>query len=384
MHVLVAGPVDVDELASWLPDASPPDARGGPSVTRLVVGLLEAGHTVTVAATSEAVPDPGEPAVFEGEKLRLVLGHRRSQGRARDAFAVERAFFRSVATGTDADVVHAHWTYEEALGCLAARPDTVVTARDWGPTVLRHHRHPYRVVRLGMQLRVLRRAALVTAPSPYMATLAQRVHRAPVAVVPNPIAARDIRLTPRTAPNGIPTLVAVNNGWGPRKNVGSLLMAFATVRATLPEARLELYGDGYEVDGQAHRWASERGAVGGVVFRGRVPLGHVIEAMERATVFVHPAREESFGNVLVEAMARATPVVAGARSGAVPWVVGDSGALVDVESPDRIAAAVIELCRSSSQWERLSASGHANVIDRFRTDAVVAAYETIYQRVMRR
>jgi L-malate glycosyltransferase len=63
--------------------------------------------------------------------------------------------------------------------------------------------------------------------------------------------------------------------------------------------------------------------------------------MRAASVLAHPSLEESFGMIVLEAMATGTPVVAGRASGAVPWLLAnDAGVLVDVRNSAAIAEAI--------------------------------------------
>lgn len=55
-----------------------------------------------------------------------------------------------------------------------------------------------------------------------------------------------------------------------------------------------------------------------------------------ADVFLHLSKEESFGNVFVEAMACGLPVV-GHDTPRLRWILGEEGFLVDTEHPDAVA-----------------------------------------------
>lgn len=357
MRVAVAGPLDLGPLAEELPGARGlPAGLGAAVVTQLVQGLLAAGHEVTVVSLDRAVTGRWEA---RGPRLRVLLGPYRPAHRARDAFAAERRAVATLLAEARADVVHAHWTYEFALGALAAGGPTLVTAHDWAPTVLRLLPHPYRAVRLGMAATVLRRAEHLTAVSPYLARRVARWARGDVTVVANGLDVphpRDVR-TLRAAP----VAVAVAHGFTRLKNTTTLLRAFALVTRRVPGARLRLAGAGHEPGGPADTWARARGLAGAVEFRG--PLDHhgVLALVGDADLLVHPSREESFGMVVLEALAQGVPVVGGARSGAVPWLLdgGRAGVAADVGSPARLAGAVAGVLADPVAHARLSAAGRA-------------------------
>ena len=83
-------------------------------------------------------------------------------------------------------------------------------------------------------------------------------------------------------------------------------------------------------------WAQKKGLSDGVNFVGPVDPDELIDIYEQVDLMVHPSMEESFGMVLVEAMARKIPVIGGEKSGAVPWVLdnGKAGVLTDIRSPE--------------------------------------------------
>lgn len=382
MKVAVVGPADLGPLRAEV-DAGDalPGGMGAGVVTSLVRALLEAGHTVTLVTLDRDVADRVEAA---GERLRVLVGPYRPAHRARDAFAVERRAVAALVADADADVVHAHWTYEFALGALAARrAPTLVTAHDWAPVVLRHDTNPYRAVRLGMAVAALRAAPAVTAVSPYLARLVAKWARGEVAVVPNGMDDA-IAPAPHAPPAGEPLVVAVNHGVDRRKNTSTLLAAFALIRRRLPGARLHLAGAGHEPGGPAEAWARRRGLTAGVTFAGPLDRPDVLALIRRADLFAHPSREESFGLVLLEAMAAGVPVVAGARSGAVPWVLdgGRAGALADISSPVRLADAVVDVLADPAAHQRLARAGLERA-GTFTAARMAAGYTARYADLLR-
>lgn len=93
------------------------------------------------------------------------------------------------------------------------------------------------------------------------------------------------------------------------KGVRYLLEAFALAR--LPDAELWLIGPLHR---EMEPFLRQHGR--GVVVRGPLPLEEVAACYRSADVFVFPTLSDSFGLVMLEAMASGLPVVATARSGA--------------------------------------------------------------------
>ncbi|MCB1009079.1 MAG: glycosyltransferase, partial [Acidobacteria bacterium] len=99
------------------------------------------------------------------------------------------------------------------------------------------------------------------------------------------------------------------------KNLEVLLDAFAAVAERRPGVHLAIVGDG------PARGALEARAVGGVAFTGYLEGDELAAAYASADLFVFPSRTDTFGNVVLEAMASGLPVLATPVDGAVDLVV---------------------------------------------------------------
>lgn len=384
MTPALVGPVHVAGLRPWIGGLKCSQLPAGPKrgttpVTQLARGLLAMGRPLIVVTLDEGI---ARTQVFEGELLRLIVVPTRPERRTRDLFRVERRGVAAALRRHRPAVAHAHWTYEYALGALASGVPTVVTVRDWAPTIFRLQPSPYRAVRLAMSTATMVRARHLTVTSPYMQRRVQRWSHNPVSLIPNAI--DDAAFTDIPAPPEVPTLLAVNNGFGARKNVGTLLEAFRNLRGSWTTARLLLVGFDYHLQGPAHRWAQDRRLATGVEFLGERSNAEVHALMRSASVFVHPALEESFGLVLVEAMAHKLPVVAGASSGAVPWVLDDgrAGVLVDVTSATALGEAVHGILANPAAGAAIAGAGHAHARDNFRVSRVAERYLDLYDSVV--
>lgn len=380
------GPLSVPAFREWLDvgaDQALPAGHHGPICTIVTRGLLRDGHEL-VAATLD--PDVEGPLTLRGPQLALHVLPMRPGGRGRDGYRAERRLLAAAMAPAALDVAHAWWTYEYALAAQAAmRVPVLVGVHDWAPTVLRYQLDPYRGARLAMQAAALARARHLAAPSPYLARLVQRWTRRAVTVIANCV--DDERFAPDDEHLGRGReriLLSVNDGFQRRKNVTVLLQAFARLRRDRRDVRLVLLGMEHEPGGPAATWARAQGLDSGVEFLGRRPHEEVSAWMRRAAVLVHPALEETFGMVLVEAMAQGTPVVAGRRSGAIPWVLagGRGGCLVDVTDAAALAAATGDLLDDPARGAALGRAGHALAWARYRTSAIVGHYLDAYARLI--
>jgi glycosyltransferase involved in cell wall biosynthesis len=154
----------------------------------------------------------------------------------------------------------------------------------------------------------------------------------------------------------------------PEKRPGAVVGAIAAARRTIPELRGEIYGAGPEHE-RVVELIAKYGLEGVVEAPGFVEQSRVEDGLGRALCLLLPSSREGYGLVLLEAMARGTPVivVAGADNAAVELVAeGRNGLIAPSSSADDLAAAIVRvhaggetLRASTASWfkenaERLS------------------------------
>jgi alpha-1,3-rhamnosyl/mannosyltransferase len=115
-----------------------------------------------------------------------------------------------------------------------------------------------------------------------------------------------------------------------KKNLASLIRAFAIVKAAGYPGQLVLVGPQYEKLERVPlaQIARDAGVAEWVNIAGALTSGDVQDVMAGAELFVFPSMYEGFGLVVLEAMASGVPVVA-ARAGAVAEIVGDVAPVVE-------------------------------------------------------
>ena len=108
----------------------------------------------------------------------------------------------------------------------------------------------------------------------------------------------------------------------------------------------------------------------------------VEQLIAAANVVVVPSEyEEAFGQVVVEGMASARPVVV-TRSGAMPDLVGEAGIVVPKRDPVGIAAAVNRLLDDPDLAGRLGHLGRERAEHRFGMEAYVERMVGLYRQVL--
>jgi glycosyltransferase involved in cell wall biosynthesis len=185
--------------------------------------------------------------------------------------------------------------------------------------------------------------------------------------------------TPRTAPpsNGYVLFLGTLE---PRKNVGSLLDAYARVL----ESR-----HGQDVPDLVLAGSAPPSAGPWLERLTRPPLaGHArhvgyVEPEDReslyrgARLFVQPSFDEGFGIPVLEAMTVGVPVIA-ANRGALPEVLGDAGPLVNAADTEELAGAMRRLLTDDGFAEHCSAAGLARA-RLFRWDVMAERVAEAYR-----
>jgi len=231
--------------------------------------------------------------------------------------------------------------------------------------------------------RILRGAGsvLVTSPnfaasSPYLRAVAERVRIVPLGI--------DVsRFAPPASPAAArPFTLLFVGALRHYKGVDDLIH---TLPHLPPETRLLIAGDGPK----RVEWETLCAALG---LRGRVTfLGSVTdEALpglyHAADVFVLPSNSpaESFGTVLVEAMAAGLPCVTTEVGSGTSYVVEQevTGFVVPPRSPDALAGALTRLTTDASLRARMGAAGRERAVRLFKFEDMIARVEAVYRSAL--
>lgn len=167
------------------------------------------------------------------------------------------------------------------------------------------------------------------------------------------------------------------------KNKGHvyLIAALKELAKEIPNIKVLLLGSGDR--GSIEAMGREYGVTDRIIFAGyRKDVSACMRAMD---LLVHPSLSESFGQVLVEAMAVGTPPVA-TKVGGVPEIVtdGETGLLVSPTDSDAIVRAVRKLYNDTEFRQRLALAGQKSVREHFTSEQMVNRYMDCYQRYFER
>ena len=228
-----------------------------------------------------------------------------------------------------------------------------------------------------LALRALRHADRVRAVGAHTAQLARDAGY-PGSLVSYP-AWSDYDSVTRSAPVPMPAApcVVCVGALEPTKGTDVLLAAWRALRPSLPDARLVLVGDG-SLRPLVDEAVADPTLDGTVALTGRLPREAVAHELDAATLLVLPSRSEGLPLVLLEAMARARPVVA-TRVGGIPELVEDgvTGLLVPPADADALADALLALLRDRSCGERMGRAGRDVFLARAPAQAHAAGVQEL-------
>ena len=168
-----------------------------------------------------------------------------------------------------------------------------------------------------------------------------------------------------------------------RKGLLVLLKAFRVLRRSGLDCRLIVVGSGPQ-EREVRRYIATRG-LKGVELLGRVGDAEKARLFATADVFVSPATgQESFGIVLLEAMAAGTPIVCSDIHGYKGVVRrGEEALLVPPRDHQALVGAVSRLLEDPALRATMGASGHVRA-QQFSWPSITAKVDDYYGFVIRR
>lgn len=372
------------------------------SVKTLTEGLRNRGHDVLVVASDRMVVDH---VAFSDRVIPAVAG--RPMARFVRHLWSQPAYraMRQVVEDFRPHVVHLHTpsAFSPSLFWAIRNVPTVLTVHGpedftlellpWGIEPSEYHGYSFRRADLTLEGRLrywhlrllqrpLTRASLghvdaFIAPSRYLAeALRHDVDSSRIRQIYNglPLAAP----TPATT---LPTVLFV--GRVERlKGVEWLVRSMQKVVAELPSARLVLVGSGSD-EARIERVVGECGLADHVEICGWLTGDRLRERYEQAAIVVVPSLcPEVFGQVVIEAMGAARPVVA-SRVGAISEIVDDgrTGHLVSPGDEAGLAKAILELLSDGAKAAAFGTAARCRA-EQFDADSFCVRLEGLYAEVI--
>jgi glycosyltransferase involved in cell wall biosynthesis len=166
----------------------------------------------------------------------------------------------------------------------------------------------------------------------------------------------------------------------PRKNLPKLIEALKSVHLSFRRIPLVLAGPEGRDGENIRRTAARLGLEEWVLFTGYLPQEDIRCLYLLASVLVFPSLSEGFGFPVIEAMAGGLPAAV-SRTSAFPEVAGDAALYFDPDSPDEIAARIVEILDRASLRRELQEKGKKRAAG-FRWEKAAADTLAFYRHVV--
>jgi phosphatidylinositol alpha-mannosyltransferase len=220
--------------------------------------------------------------------------------------------------------------------------------------------------------------AVSEAASEYVRTLTD----APVSIIPNGIDLKHFKPAPKTTDPGHKSILYIGR-LERRKGVSYLLNAYALLAEKQPDVELIIAGDGPDRE-KLEALASEL-ELGNVTFLGYVSNEEKLRLLQECDLFCSPALYgESFGIVLLEAMASGAVTVAGNNPGYAA-VLQDLGSLSLVNPKDAEEfARRLDVMLSDAALRKLWKKWAKEYVGQFDYPRIVDQYLEVYEAAYKR
>ncbi|WP_257351784.1 N-acetyl-alpha-D-glucosaminyl L-malate synthase BshA [Pseudalkalibacillus decolorationis] len=163
------------------------------------------------------------------------------------------------------------------------------------------------------------------------------------------------------------------------KRVPDVIKTFANVHSKIP-AKLLLIGDGPEIT-VACRQSKELGIDEDVLFLGK--QDNIADLFSISDLKLLLSEKESFGLVLLEAMACGVPVI-GTNIGGIPEVIkdGETGFICEVGDIDEISEKALLLLEDQQMHTQMAENAIRHVQERFHSRKILDDYLEIYAKTL--
>jgi glycosyltransferase involved in cell wall biosynthesis len=392
MNIAIASPITIYKFLDYLDKesndkAAKLDGLKAPAVDSLILGLLKNGHNLSIYTLGETK----EIVRLNGKQLSIFIAPviNTKWWRPLGIFTYKANQIRKCINldKTAIDIIHAHWTYEYAIGALYSKKNVpvVVTVRDWAPAVLKLFKYNYYFyVRYILDYIVFNHKKVkFIANSEYIAQKIKKKWKVDAIVIPNPVDDNFLS-SPKEEKKQKFTIISITNKLCKLKNIDNLIYAFQQFRLKYENVELFLVGSDFtDANFFINKWR-QKGLLEDVKLLGNIQHDELIKILDQSDLLVHPSLEESFGNIFIEAMARKVPTLGGLKSGAVPYILlnGETGYLCDVKSVFSIKESIEFLYLNPLYRKKLAEKAYIYLLNNYTSSIIVTLTLKQYNKLL--
>ncbi len=293
-------------------------------------------------------------------------------------YSVHKAFQLLLKSGFCPDIIHAH-TY--SAGAMAA----TLSMRYRIPFVITEHSsHFYRGMVKGynrLKTKLSYRMARVVCPvsTPLQHETQRQGMKARYHVVPNLVDLSRFQITSHRNHCREKRILIVGH-LTPIKGIPLLLQALSNLQKRHKDNFvLDIVGDGPQRQ-EYELLSRSLGVSSYVVFHGRKSNEEVADFMQTADFFVSASQYETFGIVLIEALASGIPVIATDSGGQTDIVTPEVGTLIPSNDIPALEVAIEHMLKNHQTYQPQRLREY--VQEKFSKDAISIKWDQIYQAVL--
>lgn len=227
---------------------------------------------------------------------------------------------------------------------------------------------------------IFRKSQKIICYSPDFMRRNLKKYKAKVNYIPPGVDTKVFKLSKKRSTNDVLFVgrIEKNSDW---KGISYLFEAISKVKKISPDINLRLVGPGDRVD-YFKMYAQKLGINKNVKFVGSKINNELILEYQSSKVIVLPSitESESFGMVLIEAMACKKPVI-GSNVGGIPYVIDNeqNGLLVPPKDPQALADAIIKILTNPQLAKKMGENGYKNVKENFIWDKQIEKTKKIIE-----
>lgn len=252
----------------------------------------------------------------------------------------------------DLDVLHAHWTYAYAYACrdVAKVKPVFCSVRDIAQYIYSVLTLKHKIIwlsKLYINRKVFKNKNFqFIANSEYTKAMIMKYYKLDVPVIENPIKESFISYNKRKDfdKNKV-KIISISSDLDKRKNIITLLYAFNLLLKEKPNTELIIIGPPFVYTNPIVQEWNTLQLLNNVKLVGAVNHDELKVYLDDSDIYISSSLEETYGNTIIEAMARKIPIIAGENSGAIPFILkkGSYGELCNVSDPSSICQTLIKI-----------------------------------------
>lgn len=374
-------------IPSWYATNSNP--TNGSFFREQAMALKEAGHNVIVAfvevrlASRDLFSEKVDIKDDNGIKTyRIIQGKIPKTGNIGTVIAFRRGLIKIIKNlynRENIDIVHLHSCIWGGIGAVSASRKLNI------PLVITEHSSYYSRYRVKMIEKLILRYSFKSANKVISVSNSLREiiskYKSNIEVIPNMVDCDKVL-----------SIINKKNNLGEEeqftflslcylkknKGVDILIRAFSTYFRG-KEVKLIIAGDGPERE-NLENLSKELGILEQVEFKGALNRDEVYKVMSNCNIFVLPSKFETFGVVLIEALANGKPVISTRNGGANDIVTDENGILVDIDDIEGLGKAMVDLKLNYNKYNEEEIRN--SCINKYSKKIITRQLEKVYSELI--